>query len=65
MITERRMKLRLRIIPSLPPKCVLLGRGHYVGLKNVEEATGKLENILKDMAFMETTSTILGPLKEV
>ncbi len=36
-----------------------------IGLKNVEEATGKLENILEDMAFMERASTILGPLKEV
>ncbi len=30
MVTERRMKWWLRIIPSLPLKCVLLLRGHYV-----------------------------------
>ncbi len=35
-----------------------------IGMQNVEEATGKTEDILENLAFMECESTILGPLIE-
>jgi hypothetical protein len=35
-----------------------------IGLKNVEEAKGNVAQIIEEMAFIESDSTILGPLKK-